>query len=137
MNLSDFRPVVASLSSYLYFLLPAALVVLWLRPSRAWGRAVFESDGVPSSRLILAFVIGIVTVCLQKDLSAELVRLNYEVVFGLSAVGAAKVIGSKFAARPAAPAAGPTTEIHAKTVATGAAATVADTVTADAAKLPE
>lgn len=126
---------VASILHYLAYLLPVGLLGLWLRPSRAWGLALFESEGVPSSRLVLGFIVGIVTLALQSGLSVELVRLDYEVVFGLFAVGAAKVIGSRFAARPVAPAA--TTQITAKTVATGSDTVVTDTVSADSVELPE
>lgn len=135
MNLADFKPLAAPFINYLAYLLPALLLLLWLRPGRAWGLALFESEGVPSSRLLLGFMVGVSTLCLQKDLSAELVRVNYEVVFGLFTVGVVKAVGSRFASRPAVP--GATTQINAKTVATGAAATVADTVTADSVKLPE
>lgn len=131
MNITYIKPLAG--------LLLLLALLLWLRPSRAWVLALFESEGVPSARLVLGMLAGVITVLFQKDLAAELVRLDYEVVFGLFAVGAAKVVGSRFANRPAAKAA--TTQIHAKTVATGPATVVADTVvpvaSADSVALPE
>jgi len=102
--------------------LPIALVIL---PYMGWGFALgllyaclrdaltpkwilglFESEGEPSVRLVLAPIVVIYTLCMQAAgrIGEGMVQANYILAGTLLGLGTAKLVGRAFANRPAGPA---------------------------------
>lgn len=76
----------------------------WLREviTPRWVAQLFESEGVPSSRLALAWVVVLFTLCMQAAgrLSQPAIDANLFFAGTLLGLGVAKVAASRFAPKP-------------------------------------
>ena len=79
----------------------------WLRGALTprWFLSLFESEGVPSIRLVLAAVVVIFTLCMQAAgrLALAVIEANFFLAGTLLGLGTAKLVGKAFAARPPTP----------------------------------
>lgn len=77
---------------------------LWLRAAITprWVAQLVESEGVPSSRLALAWVVVIFTLCMEAAgrLSEAAIDANLFFAGTLLGLGVAKVAASRFAPKP-------------------------------------
>lgn len=71
-----------------------------------WLRALFESEGAASIRLVLAAAIGFGTLYMQATgrINGEQASINYTCVSSLLLIGSARIAAKAFAQRPATPA---------------------------------
>lgn len=71
-----------------------------------WLRGLFESEGEPSARIVMAVVVILFTLSLQAlgRISDNMVEANYFLAGTLMGLGTTKLIATRFAQRPAAPA---------------------------------
>lgn len=92
---------------YLYGALAGLLLAAWLRGalSPRWVLSLFESEGVPSIRLVLAFVVVVYTLCMQQAgrLAQGAIDANYLLAAALLGLGTAKLIAKAYAQRPPEP----------------------------------
>lgn len=97
---------------YLLGGLITALAFLWLRKELTPAKALslFESEGVLSMRLVLAFAVVVFTLCMQAKgrLTTMMVEANYTLAGILLGLGVGKVVGKAFASRA------PDTTVNAK-----------------------
>lgn len=106
-----------SLAQWVVHGLLIGAVFFWIRRDLTphWVLSIVESDGIASARLITGVAVALFTMFMQAAgrIEMEVVRLNWELVFGLYAVGKITEGAKAFAARPAAAV---TTHIEAKKV---------------------
>lgn len=107
-SLAFWLPVVR----YALWALLLALTAWWLRGTLTPLRflTLFESESELSIRLVLAAAVVLFTLAMMAAgrLSAQLVEVNYTFAAVLLGLGTAKVVASRFAARPVGPAASTT-----------------------------
>ena len=79
----------------------------WLRGELTprWLLSLFESEGVPSIRLVLAALIVLFTLCMEAAarLALAVVEANFFLAGTLLGLGTAKIVGKAFAQRPPTP----------------------------------
>lgn len=79
------------------------IVLFWL--PKPWTLRLFESEGVPSMRIALAAIVVVFTLCMEAAdrLPVAVIEANLFFAGTLLGLGTAKILGSRFASRPAAP----------------------------------
>jgi hypothetical protein len=109
--MSQYLPLLLAMLPFLGWGFALGVAFVWLRTALTprWVLGLFESEGEPSVRLVLAPVIVIYTLCMQSAgrLSEGMVQANYLMAGTLLGLGTAKLVGKAWAGRPAAP-----TQIH-------------------------
>jgi hypothetical protein len=105
--MSQYLPLLLAMLPFLGWGFALGVAFVWLRTALTprWVLGLFESEGEPSVRLVLAPVIVIYTLCMQSAgrLSEGMVQANYLMAGTLLGLGTAKLVGKAFAGRPAAP----------------------------------
>jgi hypothetical protein len=98
------------LSTILEYLLWASLTVGGLLllnyfAGRKWLLGLFESEGEPSIRLVLAAIVTVFALCMLAAGRLDDARLNTLCTFvgTLLLIGSARIVGKAWAARPPAP----------------------------------
>jgi hypothetical protein len=105
--MSQYLPLLLVVLPFLGWGFVLGVAFVWLRTALTarWVLGLFESEGEPSVRLVLAPVIVIYTLCMQSAgrLSEGVVQANYLMASTLLGLGTAKLVGKAWAGRPAAP----------------------------------
>jgi hypothetical protein len=89
-----------------FALIAGGIAVLTKLAGTKWMLGLFESEGEPSARIILACATVVFTLFMQAAgrISDNMVEANYFLAGTLLGLGTTKLIATRFAARPAAPA---------------------------------
>lgn len=102
--MSQLLPLLAAGLPYLGYAFLGTLLFLWLRKALTptWVLQLFESEGVPSTRLVLATIVILFTPFMEAAgrIGDGLVQANFILAGTLLGLGTAKLVGKAFAARP-------------------------------------